>query len=202
MSEIKPKSKRGGKREGAGRRPKAKPTGKPLENARHEAFARAVAEGTPQGEAYEGAGYKAHDGNASRLSNNEKIKARVDELKSLVVASVIARSAASKEYVIEALVDTLERCRQASPVLDRKGAIVMVETPDGDTAPAYIFDSKAVLRSAELLGKELGMFKDRVEHTGANGGPIETADVSPRDMAQRAAYLLNRGLMASAAKPN
>lgn len=31
------------------------------------------------------------------------------------------------------------------------------------------------------LGKHLGMFKDRVEHTGPNGGPIEHKDVSARD---------------------
>lgn len=62
-------------------------------------------------------------------------------------------------------------------------------------------DEEAVaLKGLELLGKHIGMFKDRVEHTGANGGPIETAEISPRDMAQRAAYLLNRGIMAGEAK--
>ncbi len=32
------------------------------------------------------------------------------------------------------------------------------------------------------LGKHLGMFKERVEHTGKDGGPIETKDVSARDV--------------------
>jgi len=32
------------------------------------------------------------------------------------------------------------------------------------------------------LGKHLGMFKERVEHTGPNGGPIEHKDVSARDL--------------------
>lgn len=196
-------SKRGGARPGAGRKRKPKaPKGEPLQNPRHEQFAQAIAEGKSKTQAYEDAGYSPHAGNATRLSQNEKVKARADELKKAVIASVIARSTISKEYVLEALVDTLERCRQASPVLDRKGEIVMVETADGEVVPAYIFDAKSVLRSAELIGKEIGMFKEKVEHTGANGGPIETADVSPRDMAQRAAYLLNRGLMAGAAKPN
>lgn len=30
------------------------------------------------------------------------------------------------------------------------------------------------LRARELLGKHLGMFSDRVQLTGANGGPVET----------------------------
>lgn len=201
MAEIK-QSKRGGARKGAGRKPKPKDTsGKPLENARHEKFAQAIADGKTKGKAYEEAGYEPHAGNATRLSDNEKVKARVDNLKRAIVESVVARSTASKEYVLEALVDTLERCRQAAPVLDRKGEIVMVETPDGDIVPAYVFDAKNVLRSAELIGKELGMFKDRVEHTGKDGGPIETAEVSDRDIAQRAAYLLQRGL-AAPIKPN
>lgn len=197
------KSKRGGARKGAGRKRKPKsPEGQPLENPRHEQFAQAIAEGKPKAQAYEEAGYSPHAGNATRLSQNEKVRARADELKKAVVESVIARSTASKEYVLEALVDTLERCRQASPVLDRKGEIVMVETPNGDIVPAYIFDAKNVLRSAELIGKEIGMFKDRVEHTGKDGGPIETAEVSDRDVAQRAAFLLQRGLRSGEAKPH
>lgn len=35
----------------------------------------------------------------------------------------------------------------------------------GDFGPA--------LRAAELRGKHLGMFRERVEHTGVDGGPIE-----------------------------
>lgn len=170
--EIK-QSKRGGARANAGRKRKPKtPKGGPLKNERHEKFAQSLAEGKSKTEAYEVAGYTPHAGNAHRLSENEKVKARANDLKQAIVESVIARTAASKEYVLSALVDTLERCRQSSPVLDRKGEIVMVETPDGDIVPAFIFDAKNVLRSAELIGKEIGMFKEKVELTGAGGGPI------------------------------
>lgn len=193
MTDGKPKSKRGGARPGAGRKRKPKkPEGAPLENPRHEQFAQSIAEGKTKTQAYEAAGYSPHAGNATRLSQNEKVKARADELRKAVVDSVIARSTRSKEFVLETLVDTLQRCSQASPVLDRKGDIVMVETPDGELVPAYVFDAKNVLRAAELIGKELGMFKDRVEHTGADGGPIETKEISRRELAQRAAFLLRR----------
>jgi phage terminase small subunit len=44
------------------------------------------------------------------------------------------------------------------------------------------------------LGKHLGLFKERVELTGANGGAIETKDVSARDMLlDRIAGLAARG---------
>ena len=73
----------------------------------------------------------------------------------------------TQEYVIQIIRETLERCKQCQPVLDRKGQPVMVETPEGDLVPAYVFDAKNVLRGAELLGKHIGMFKEQVEHSFA-----------------------------------
>lgn len=170
------KSKRGGKRPGAGRKPKpprAKTAreiaGEPLENAKHEKFAEGLAEGKTNRAAYKDAGYKPCDSAASRLASSEKVKERVDELKVRVSAAVIAGHVSAREYVIEALLDTLERCRQASPVLDRQGKAVMVETADGEMVPAYAFDAKNVLRSAELLGKEIGMFKEQMDLTFNEG---------------------------------
>ena len=52
----------------------------PLANQRHERFAQALAEGKTAAEAYVLAGYKANDGNASRLKGNERISARVQEI--------------------------------------------------------------------------------------------------------------------------
>lgn len=183
MSEIK-KSKRGGARPNAGRKPKPKtPKGAPLKNERQEKFAQGLAEGKPAALAYTEAGYEPNRGNASRLKAQENIKARVDDLKGAIVASVIARTSASKEYVLEALIDTLERCRQAAPVLDRKGEIVMVETATGELVPAYIFDAKNVIRAAELIGKEIGMFKQEVVHSGSIGRAGDLTDAELADIA-------------------
>src|SRR4051794_3253803 len=52
----------------------------PLRNQRHERFAQALAQGKTASEAYVLAGYKANDGNASRLKGNERILARVQEI--------------------------------------------------------------------------------------------------------------------------
>lgn len=174
--EIK-QSKRGGSRPNAGRKRKPRDrSGEPLKNVKHEKFAQGLAEGKGVSEAYVDAGFEPNRGNASRLKATESIQLRVAALKKSIVQSVIERSTLSKEYVLEALVDTLERCRQAAPVLDRKGEIVMVENAEGDVVPAYVFDAKNVLRSAELIGKELGMFKQEVVHSGAIGRAGDLTD--------------------------
>ena len=43
------------------------------------------------------------------------------------------------------------------------------------------------------LGKHLGMFKERVEHTGKDGGPIETKDVPARDVLAGKLHRLTAG---------
>ena len=69
----------------------------------------------------------------------------------------------SQDYVLESILEVMQRSKQASPVLDRNGDPVMTELPTGEVAPAYTFNAGAVLKGAELLGKHLGMF------TGENG---------------------------------
>ena len=51
-----------------------------LANHRHELFAQELAKGATQLEAYATAGYKAHESNAHRLSENDKVSQRVAEL--------------------------------------------------------------------------------------------------------------------------
>lgn len=77
------------------------------------------------------------------------------------------RTQITQDYVLQTILDTIERCRQAVPVRDRKGDPVMVEMPDGSLAPGYAFDAPAVLKGAELLGKHLKLFTDKTEHSGA-----------------------------------
>lgn len=79
----------------------------------------------------------------------------------------------NQDYVFSTIIDTIERCKQATPVKYKNGDTVLVETPDGDMVPAYQFDSGAILRGAELLGKHLKLFTDKLEHTGANGQPLD-----------------------------
>ena len=56
------------------------------------------------------------------------------------------------DYVLNTIRETVDRCRQVRPVLDREGNPVLVETPSGDITPAFTFEPNAVLKGCELLG--------------------------------------------------
>lgn len=74
----------------------------------------------------------------------------------------------SKEYVIRKIRQTVERCSQSRPVLDKKGNPVLIDSPDGTVVPAYTFDAAGVLKGCEMLGKlnHLKLFTDKVELEG------------------------------------
>lgn len=74
-----------------------------LANARHEAFAQALAKGKSATEAYAEAGFKPHQQNASRMMLNDVVLARVEELKS--------RAARKVEVTVESLAHELEEAR-------------------------------------------------------------------------------------------
>ena len=82
-----------------------------------------------------------------------------DEVNDLLEAKMRERSektGISATYVLEGIRDTIERCSQAVAVLDK----------DGEPTGEYRFDSMAVLRGHELLGKHLKLFTDKVEVSG------------------------------------
>ena len=106
---------------------------------------------------------------ASRLLSNANISLAINK----ALAARSQRTEITADYVLSTILETVERCKQAAPVLDKTGKQMMVETEDGEMAPAYTFDSKAVLRGCELLGKHLALFTDKHELTGKDGGPVE-----------------------------
>lgn len=69
----------------------------------------------------------------------------------------------NEAWVLRNLQEIAERCMQHRPVLDRKGNPVVVETPDGELAPAYTFDPAGANRAVELVGKHFAMFTDRLQ---------------------------------------
>lgn len=70
-----------------------------LTNPRHERFAQGLAKGKTQAEAYAEAGYKPSEPNASRLTSNEKVQARLAELQE--------RAAVRTEITVAGITDRL-----------------------------------------------------------------------------------------------
>ncbi|MBF7690686.1 terminase small subunit [Acinetobacter pollinis] len=113
---------------------------------------------------------------AIRAGYSEKTAQEIgsENLSKPMVAKAIAeaqnqrsgRTEVTQDYVLRTIVETIERCQQIRPVLDRKGEHVLIEAEDGELKAAYTFDATNVLKGADLLGKHLGMFKDKVEHSG------------------------------------
>jgi hypothetical protein len=146
-----------------------------LSNPRQERFAQLLARGKNASEAYELAGYKPNGGNASELKNSERVSNRVAELLAekerihqRATERAIERTALSREWVLERLVENAERAMQARAVLDGNGKEV------GE----YEYQGSVANRALELLGKELGMFIDRKEV----GDPGEFAAMDDADL--------------------
>ncbi len=125
----------------------------PLDNPRHEKFAQALFQGKSASEAYVLAGYKANKGNFVRFKDNQRIKARLLELQQQVSDAVVAKTALTKQWVIDRLRENVARSMQMEAV----------RNADGETIGEYTYNGSVANRALELLGKELSMFIDRKE---------------------------------------
>ena len=90
-------------------------------------------------------------------------KPEIEEALERVFAERAKRTGVTQDWVVRRLRENAERAMQATPVLDR----------DGKETGEWTYRGQVANRALELLGKHLGMFPDRVEHTGADGGPID-----------------------------
>ena len=123
---------------------------------KQEAFVREYLIDMNASAAYRRAGYISGnaDVNGPRLLGNAGIRVALQ-------AAMDARSKRteiSADYVLTTIRDTVERCRQAVPVYEKQGGEMV---PTGE----FEFDSTAVLRGCELLGKHLKLFTDKTELT-------------------------------------
>lgn len=188
-----------------------------LDNPRHERFAQELAKGKSATEAYIAAGYDTNEDvarrAASRLLTKVDIKARVEEL----LSGAAERAGVTIERVLTELAKigfaNMQHYMRAGPDGDpfldfsalteaQAAALQEVTVEDfkdgrGDDARDVrrikfkLYDKRAALVD---LGKHLGMFKERIEHTGKDGGPITTADISDNDVARRVGFILAKGI--------
>jgi phage terminase small subunit len=135
-----------------------------LSNPRHERFAQELANGISATEAYERAGFARNRVSAHRLKQKPNIGERISELlkqrehiNAQATAKAIEKTALTKEWVIERLIENANRAMQNVPVLDRDGR------PTGE----YRYEGQVANKALELLGKEIGMFVDRTADVSA-----------------------------------
>lgn len=68
----------------------------------------------------------------------------------------------TQDYVLKNLTEIVERCMQRAPVLNMKGE--QVQDDEGNNL--WAFNDRGANKALEMLGKHLGMFKDKIEHSG------------------------------------
>ena len=73
----------------------------------------------------------------------------------------------SAEYVLNTIIETVERCKQSEPVMIRENGEMVA-------SGEYKFDSAAVLKGAELLGKHLKLFTDKLDVEGSLSLTVQT----------------------------
>lgn len=82
------------------------------------------------------------------------------------------RTEITQDYVLTNIKKVIERCMQQEAVQARDGSPLLVEGPEGDLACLFEFKETGALKGLELLGKHLGMFKDKIELTGKDGSSL------------------------------
>lgn len=82
------------------------------------------------------------------------------------------RTEITQDYVLTNIKKVIERCMQQEAVQARDGSPLLVEGPEGDLVPLFEFKETGALKGLELLGKHLGMFKDKIELTGKDGSSL------------------------------
>jgi phage terminase small subunit len=123
-----------------------------------------LANGLNATKAAESAGYSAKtaDTQGARLLVNVKVAAAI----AAKTTKRLQKLEVTGDYVLETIVSTIERCKQAEQVMFRGQPV------EG----AYQFDASSVLKGAELLGKYLKLFTDkherRVDHATSGGRSI------------------------------
>ena len=104
----------------------------------------------------------------SAMLRNPKIREAIEDL----IRERRERSFVNEDYVLRKIVNTLEKCEKEEN-----------------------FNATAVLRAAELLAKHLGMFVDKQEISGPDGGAIQMEKVQndATDFTRSIARLAQRG---------
>jgi phage terminase small subunit len=137
-----------------------------LLNPKREKFCHLIVAGElTQKDCYTAAGYSGNQAShiAHRLLKLPEIKNRIAEIQESVAKTVELNTGVTKSWVIENLKDIVEKAKQDVEVYDKRGK------PTGK----YVFQGMVANRALELIGKEIGMFSDKLKLSGDDENPIK-----------------------------
>jgi phage terminase small subunit len=133
-----------------------------LKKVKYEVFAQEIAKGRSALDAYAIAGYRPSPSAAGNLRKKTEIMLRVSELMSereqihaQSTAEAIQSAALTKTWVITHLMENALTCLGKMPV--------KVSLEGGGVLETYERNPPAANKALELLGREIGMFIERVE---------------------------------------
>jgi phage terminase small subunit len=133
------------------------------------------------------AGYS--ETSARQIAADNMSKHDIADRIAVLRAEISAETLVDAKYVINGLLEVHERCMQKEPVMIREGD-EMIESGE------FKFEHSGANKSLELLGKHLGLFVDKKEVSGPNGGPIGiTAAVVAAEMTNDEASNVYKDLM-------
>lgn len=125
-------------------------------NERQRKFVAAVVMGMPKRQAAVESGYSIKS--AGTVMCHPEVQSEIDKrLKKMEKKTLV-----DAEYIIKSLKEVLERCMTRNPVMIRVEGETVQKT-DANGNGVWEFDSAGANRAAELLGKHLKMFTDRIE---------------------------------------
>lgn len=136
----------------------------PLENLQHEEFCHHFI----RTRSIKDAGLEigvAKRQNANTVHKRPDVQARINYLKK----ELLEELGLDTYYVLSKLKSVAERCMQGEQVTDRDGSPVFIQGPDEQYSALYKFEHAGANKALELIGKQIGMFSEKLEITGANG---------------------------------
>lgn len=121
---------------------------------------------------------------AIRAGYSQKTAGQIGEqnLKKLEIAEAVKkamekradRNSVTQDEVISGLRELRDMAMGKKPMRVTEILRVSGKPPKTIELDVKVFEAAAAKGALELLGKHIGMFKDKVELTGAGGGPVET----------------------------
>lgn len=115
--------------------------------------------------AYKAAGGTAEGYTASAAASRMLKDVKIQEAVNAVRQEIMHQTAVDQAYVVNNLVEILERCMERAPVMVRRGR-QFVQATDEEGRHVWAFNAKGALGATKQLGDTLGIFKEHIEHSG------------------------------------